>query len=301
MRGPAARGSIIAGSTLHGLLGVLLESCRGAVRLALERRSTPASDDASTWMERVVDFDLVRIEEGSTRLVLASPSLESIVPSLPDRAGLVAAVGEQTTAFDLLLASLRDAAGADDDSERFDVPLLESFGKLGQLAMLGVEEIEIGGDPPCRLDAAAFDRITALRRRTPLPRQVRVAGRLERVAHDARAFRVHLAEGVVPGLASARVEPGQLGRLEGTQVVVSGLAVFRASGRVLRLEAHHVEAADERASAWRHVPGPLFEAAEPAARYRLRQGPRSGLAAIMGQWPGDETDEEIAAILEQLS
>jgi hypothetical protein len=31
------------------------------------------------------------------------------------------------------------------------------------------------------------------------------------------------------------------------------------------------------------------------------QGPDSGLNAVMGKWPGDETDEEILAMLEKLS
>jgi hypothetical protein len=286
---------------LHGLLEVLLESCKGAVRLAFERRSAAAETDASSWMERIVDFDLLGIEGGSTRLVLEAPSLEAVVPDLPVGAEFVRAIGVETTAFDLFLAGLRDATRAEGDSERFDVPLLETYGRLGQLLMLGFEEIEIGGDPPCRLNAAAFDVLAMLKLRTPLSRQVRVAGRLETVPHAEHAFTLRLPEGVVYGLVSGNVTPDQLARLAGTQVVVSGLAVFRASGRVLRIEAHHVEAADERASVWRHMPRPLFEAAEPVASYRLRQGPQSGLAAIMGKWPGDETDEEIAAILEHLS
>ena len=35
--------------------------------------------------------------------------------------------------------------------------------------------------------------------------------------------------------------------------------------------------------------------------FRRSQGPDSGLNAILGQWPGDETDDEIAAELEHLS
>jgi hypothetical protein len=31
------------------------------------------------------------------------------------------------------------------------------------------------------------------------------------------------------------------------------------------------------------------------------QGPDSGLNAVMGKWPGDETDEEVFAVLEELS
>jgi hypothetical protein len=31
------------------------------------------------------------------------------------------------------------------------------------------------------------------------------------------------------------------------------------------------------------------------------QGPDSGINAIIGRWPGDESDEEIVALLEELS
>jgi hypothetical protein len=31
------------------------------------------------------------------------------------------------------------------------------------------------------------------------------------------------------------------------------------------------------------------------------QGPDSGINAIIGKWPGDESDEEIFALLEELS
>lgn len=34
---------------------------------------------------------------------------------------------------------------------------------------------------------------------------------------------------------------------------------------------------------------------------RQPQGPDSGLNAIIGRWPGDESDEEILALLEELS
>lgn len=31
------------------------------------------------------------------------------------------------------------------------------------------------------------------------------------------------------------------------------------------------------------------------------QGPNSGINAIMGKWPGDESEEEILALLEEMS
>lgn len=112
---------------------------------------------------------------------------------------------------------------------------------------------------------------------------------------------MRLTDGVVHGLVGPHMAQDQLAELFGTRVVVSGRAVFRPSGTLLRLEARHIDVADERASVWEQMPRPLFEAAEPGTSYRVRQEPSSGLAAIMGKWPGDETDEEIAAILEHLS
>jgi hypothetical protein len=35
--------------------------------------------------------------------------------------------------------------------------------------------------------------------------------------------------------------------------------------------------------------------------FRQPQGPRSGVNAIIGRWPGDETEEEIASALLELS
>lgn len=34
---------------------------------------------------------------------------------------------------------------------------------------------------------------------------------------------------------------------------------------------------------------------------RVPQGPYTGINAIIGKWPGDESDEEIQALLEELS
>jgi len=86
------------------------------------------------------------------------------------------------------------------------------------------------------------------------------------------------------------VPPETLAALFGKKALVSAMAIFRPSGRVLRLEADHIEHAGEDFSLWSTEPQPL---AQPLDEHALRksQGPRSGLIAIIGQWPGDENDE----------
>jgi len=69
---------------------------------------------------------------------------------------------------------------------------------------------------------------------------------------------------------------------------------------VLRLEADAIDAAGEDFSLWSTEPLPVQQPLEPRA-LREPQGPRSGLAAVIGHWPGDESDDEVAERLRELS
>ncbi len=83
--------------------------------------------------------------------------------------------------------------------------------------------------------------------------------------------------------AGARIEGSLLRDL--LDVLVEG------ARRAVRLRV------DGRSSA----PGSLPSWLDRATSLRVPQGPRSGVSAIMGQWSGEETDEEISAFLRDLS
>ena len=56
---------------------------------------------------------------------------------------------------------------------------------------------------------------------------------------------------------------------------------------------------DQDSLSWKTHQRSLIE--DWAPFLRKSQGTRSGMAAIMGRWPGDETEEEIEAALEHIS
>jgi hypothetical protein len=89
-------------------------------------------------------------------------------------------------------------------------------------------------------------------------------------------------------------------RLWRTSVLVLGTAIYRASGMLLRVDAESVKAGEDEPAVFSRLPIPS-SARIDVSRLRKSQGSRSGMAAIMGQWPGDETDEDIEAALEKLS
>jgi hypothetical protein len=78
------------------------------------------------------------------------------------------------------------------------------------------------------------------------------------------------------------------------------LSLEPSEGRLLRIDADDVKSGEGEGAFFSHLPPPPHARLDPAT-LRRPQGPRSGLAAIMGQWPGDETDDEIAAALEKVS
>ncbi len=59
-------------------------------------------------------------------------------------------------------------------------------------------------------------------------------------------------------------------------------------------------ASEDDLSVWGAPPKPLAQPMD-VKKLRVPQGPRSGLNAIIGRWPGDETDEMVGRGLEGLS
>lgn len=133
------------------------------------------------------------------------------------------------------------------------------------------------------------------------PQQVRVAGILRTNRTGERTFTLVLASGRRLRGVAARASAAALHESHGRVVLVSGLALFRRSGSVRRIEAELIEGAEARDLAlWGAEPRPIFGTL--IGRWqRRRQGPRSGVAAIFGKLPDTEPDEAVIEALERLS
>ena len=130
--------------------------------------------------------------------------------------------------------------------------------------------------------------------------RARVVGTLDMLRASTNSFGVVLENGqeVRGVLAEGGVE--QFADLLKQEVLVLGKCVYRPSGRLLRMDAESVAPATGESKIWSRIPESSFARTDTAG-LRKAQGPKSGLAAIIGQWPGDETDEEINAELAALS
>ena len=275
---------------LRDLTSILVDGARGAVRLRVEGRSS-ARGLIPGWLAIAADFDIVGIEKGSTVVLIDAPPLVEVAPDLFQQQHLFHPFDPSRTAIDLLEESIAEAARGQLDTELYDQPLLAKIKEFDRVLSAGYRDIELTGaaTAPVVIRPETVTTVDHLLSKTPQPQSVRVSGRLDLIRYSDRMFVLVLADGQsIKGVAEG-VAAEKLARLFGCQVTVTGTAVFRPAGRILRLEADDLEAAGEDGTVWSRMPTPLFRSIEPA-ELRRPQGPRSGVNAIFGRWPGEESE-----------
>jgi hypothetical protein len=299
LTGPSARGVRVPAALLRDAMSTLVDAVQQSVRLRVDGRSR-AAGAAPAWLERASSFD-VEIRAGSTELAMESRALAELAPERFAQQDLFGPIAAHKSCLDLFSDAIDDALGGKLDSDRYDDSLIETFTSFGQVFRHGIDRIEIVNGAIRALDKERIEGLKTLRRQIPPDQQAMVSGKLDLLRHSNRGFELHLASGeTVRGVVGDRADFQALGALIGSDVLATGRATFRPSGQVLRLEADTLGAAGPNASVWSAVPRPLMSALD-VRDLRRPQGARSGIAAIMGQWPGDETDEEFAAAVNALS
>jgi hypothetical protein len=299
LKGPRAKGGRVPADVLRDLLAVLTEGTRRSLRLRLEGRSL-ARGPIPSWLGKAAAFDLVGLAEGSTVLEFEATPLASAAPERFGQPELFNDIDVGMTSLGFLQESLRDALAGKEESDLYDQDLIATYSDLGGVLAAGFESVEIVGEGSLEVRPEGIELVKSLRRKTPSPRRVRVAGALDAIRYSDRMFTLVLASGKTLRGVAESVDPERLRALFGREAVVSGRAVFRPSGSVLRIEAAEIEPATGDTSMWSDEPRPL-EVGLDVRELSEPQGPRSGVSAIFGRWPGEESDEEIASAFEEIS
>lgn len=290
------------------LLADLPVTIRGAVSMALRNRSkTPGKQPR--WLKQASDLRFTgHGGNGTTHLRFELPSLEDAASEVYEQPLLFESVRPEgaLTGLDLLMGVVRDIDKGHADSETFDPQLLKQFAKFTRFFKSGpFSGFRILGSVPgtrdeVRVTQATTENSLRLYGRTPTPQRVRLVGKLDGLEASTQRFSLLLDSGErVAGVYPEEIS-NRLQELWRQRVLVLGTSVFRASGNLLRVEAESIEEGANVSSVFSTPPVPSGSRLDPN-RLRKPQGTRSGMAALMGRWPGDETDEEIEKALEQIS
>jgi hypothetical protein len=284
-------------TALRDLCSVLADGALRSARLSVEGRSV-ARGAAPDWLARAAALRIKRFEPGSLDLGIEARRLADVEPQLFAQQTLFeGGLDPDRTALDLFLDAVDDAASGNRDSDRLDPGVLAVLAQTEALFRAGATLITVEGSGrarPVRIDAAGATRIGQMAAETPNERVTRVRGVLDSLTVSTESMTLRLEDGRVLrghvgalGVASVREHLGKA-------VVVEGVTTFRPSGDALRIIAESVWPAAAGDVVWAKLPH-----VDPVSSRVRSIAPSSGggLDRFFGTWPGDETDEELAAAL----
>jgi hypothetical protein len=288
------------------VLSAVPDAVRMSIRMAIEGRSR-ARGKRPDWLRAASDIRFVGHDgKDETVLFFEAPSLGDAAPGIYAQKELwPTKPAPSETGFDVLAGVVTDVAAQNADSERFDRPLLDQIagfknvlnGTFNELAIVAQQQAL---QPSAVMTLSIIESARTLYTNIPIPQRVRVVGKLDMVRASTQSFGVILDDGQeVRGVLTVG-DIRSISSLLNQRVLVLGKAIYRASGKVLRVDAEEVTAAHENGSFFSSIPAPArkrFDFKETAAA----QGQATGIGPIIGKWPGDETDEQIEQALQELS
>jgi hypothetical protein len=246
------------------------------------------------------------VDDGATVLRFQVPTFGAVAASLFAQTQLWAdGPSADETAFELLGATLLDVDARRSESNRFDPGLLRRISSYRRLfrkdALSAIVLPDVAIEGRVRLDATVIQAARELAAVTPSPRRVRVTGRLDLMGASQGVLKLHLDTGAIVTALWEGLEPLEsFTSLFNKDVVCEGNGVFRPSGTLLRIDADALAPAGASDSFFARVPiaVPNLDISRAA---RLRPGEASAYAGFFASIPSEESNEEFAAAVAELS
>jgi hypothetical protein len=307
MHGRAVRGNGAAPAAAGAVLMVLGGVLRGAVEMAFRRSSGVGRRQSWLRIAGQADFKhAAQTSKDEMALYFEAAQFGDVAQDYFVQPRLFDDGPKATdTAFDVLADSVEDVLARKTDSERFDVGLLKRFHRFETSVFTqDVSELLLSGhrileSRPCRISPEVTARAEELYLQTPQPGRVRIAGKLDMVQASTLAFELLLPAGErVRGVWKAN-EFETLRSLANTDVVASGIAVYRPSGALLRVDAESLAPQRPGDGIFATVPTPTGMKLDLKSLVR-EQKRRGGVAAMLGKLPAEESDEQFLAAIAEM-
>jgi hypothetical protein len=128
---------------------------------------------------------------------------------------------------------------------------------------------------------------------------VRLLGKVRDLQPEGHCFTLLLDDGVEVPCVLVEGDWAAVAKRKGRRTLVEGMAVWPVKGRLARVECDRVADGKGEREVWSRLP----ERTSVVLDLPLdAPTPRPwGIAAVIGKWPGDETEEEITRLLEEIS
>lgn len=287
-------------------VGALLEGARQATRFFVEGEST-RKGPRPAWLDAACNIEVTGLAAGSVVIALEAPALSEAAPDRFGEAHQVSLFAEpqrlidsSCSAVDIFAGVLSSVVRGDREHVLADRALLDTCVRFARAARDDFNGVRLEGiaglDAPLVVRLSDVSKIELVRDETPGPKAVRVTGTLDTISASKSDVVLTLADGTAIAAHLDAQDNEQLKALFGSRVVVSGVAQFRPSGKLLVIDVEHLGPARDGDVVFESTP----KATARSTASLLPQDEAPIVSTFFGTWPGDESDEELLRALEAI-
>ena len=304
LTGLEENGGEISASRLQRVIDALLRTAEAATRLLVTGRGAGTGTKPS-WLRASVDFMITGIESGSTVLEIEAPFLGDTAHDQISQQDLwYEKPNFNETALDLAILAIRDTESSEAAGNRFDSAVLQSVLKFKLATSSSDVRCELSSQDhehgTVVLDTQLYSRLEERLRNIPVPRAFVVSGKLDEIKYQKGRFRILISNGtnILGNLHPDALDIEVLRYKWGKMVTVDGMVYFKSDGNPRYIEARRISDYVEGDRLFEKLPKAKdgeSRGFDPSFYRHIRS---SDPLDIIGQWPGDESIEEILAELD---
>lgn len=283
---------------LRELVDRLIDTSEKALRLAIDGTSSKKGQSPA-WLRASVDFLVTGLKEGSTIIEMDCPTLKETAEEKIAQRDLWSIVpDENDTAISIVSRSLAETAKKNYNTDYFDAGLLKSFSSFNSFLNKYSSSIGIttarSRKENFSLNTEAIKRIGLIEQSIPESKKVIISGMFNLIEHSEGKFhlKVKTGETITGEIDKEIIDKEKMRLLWGKEVTLKGFAEFTPKNKIRYIKADLIkdfESGDEFLNYPVHKQESLF-VSESKPKTVSKESP---LKEIWGQWPGDETVDDL--------
>jgi len=286
-------------------LAMLSQSITDIARGALQIRMQGFSSDRGRKSERIVKSLKIKLSDlkpGSTILELECDPFSETLQGLQGDAFRPEVLNQlpHQTPMSLVIESFKEALDYKEDSSFLDKALLKKL-KVFEKVFIADEEIVTianrGSISDLILKKKDFEKIKILEDSIPEAQEIILNGIVEELKYSKLRVTIKTKEGSVSGVLSDELEPQNISKYWGKELTISGTAHYLPGGKMSFLFIEKLfEPSDSDKYFSKQSKKETVEQQIQRQQKQLKHNNR--LKEIVGEWPGDESIEEILNALD---
>jgi len=278
----------------------LAQSITNIARGALQVKLVGVSNEKGRRSEKIstaLKIKLSDLKKGSTILELECDPFKSTLQGHPGdlfKSEILEQLPDKTP-MSLVIESFREAMDYNEDSTFLDKSLLKRLKEFKKIFVSNDELLTIsnqGSIPEITLRKSDFKKIGVLEESFPEPQEIVVNGVVEELKYSKLRVGIATKQGLVNAVLSEELEPMDISKYWGKELTIAGRMHFLPSGKPSFIYIERVFNPDEF-DEYFSKPVSKLNIEQQIQKKIKTQKHTNLLGDIVGQWPGDESIDDI--------